>query len=86
MSRRAQVTTVSPTYAREVLGPSLGMGLQGILQRHAEKMAGVLNGLDYEVRRHHVRVHLQCADGPNHALDFAVSASVVAKPCRSCTF
>ncbi|KXZ52403.1 hypothetical protein GPECTOR_9g447 [Gonium pectorale] len=43
-----RITTVSPTYAREVLGPQLGMGLQAVLQRHQGKLAGVLNGLDYE--------------------------------------
>lgn len=61
-----KVTTVSPTYAREVLGPSLGMGLQGILQRHAGKMAGVLNGLDYETWNpatdHHLAAHYTAED------------------------
>lgn len=44
-----RITTVSPTYAREVLGDHLGMGLHTVLQRHQAKLAGVLNGLDYEV-------------------------------------
>ncbi|GFR45954.1 hypothetical protein Agub_g7421, partial [Astrephomene gubernaculifera] len=43
-----QLTTVSPTYSREVLGPAGGMGLQGVLARHQGKLTGVLNGLDYE--------------------------------------
>ncbi|GLI64546.1 hypothetical protein VaNZ11_007864 [Volvox africanus] len=43
-----RITTVSPTYAREVLGEQMGMGLNGVLQRHQYKLAGVLNGLDYE--------------------------------------
>ncbi|KAG2487464.1 hypothetical protein HYH03_013886 [Edaphochlamys debaryana] len=43
-----RITTVSPTYAREVLGQALGMGLQGTLGKHQGKLTGVLNGLDYE--------------------------------------
>jgi starch synthase len=41
------VTTVSPTYAREICGSSLGMGLQGVLKAHERKFGGVINGIDY---------------------------------------
>ena len=40
------VTTVSPTYAREILTPLFGCGLEGYLQRHAEKLSGIVNGID----------------------------------------
>jgi starch synthase len=41
------LTTVSPTYADEILLPEFGMGLDGLLrQRHADLM-GILNGVDY---------------------------------------
>lgn len=40
------VTTVSPTYAREVLGPEHGQGLDAHLRHHANKLVGILNGLD----------------------------------------
>jgi len=43
-----KVTTVSPSYAREVFQPSFGMGLQGVLAKHAKKFSGVLNGIDHE--------------------------------------
>ncbi len=41
------VTTVSPTYAREICSPALGYGLEGLLQHRGERLSGVLNGIDY---------------------------------------
>ncbi|MEN2981478.1 MAG: glycogen/starch synthase [Thermus sp.] len=43
------VTTVSPSYAAEIQTPEFGMGLDGVLRRHAHKLRGILNGLDTEV-------------------------------------
>ena len=40
------ITTVSPTYAREVRSPSFGMGLEGLLEARAEALHGILNGVD----------------------------------------
>jgi starch synthase len=40
------ITTVSPTYAREILTPEFGCGLQDFLQARAEDVSGILNGLD----------------------------------------
>ena len=48
--RRAEtVNTVSPTYAREVLFPASGMGLDGHLVARGDRFTGILNGLDQEV-------------------------------------
>lgn len=41
------VTTVSPTYAEEVLTPEGGRGLDAILREHRQKFFGILNGVDY---------------------------------------
>ncbi|HVG24723.1 MAG TPA: glycogen synthase GlgA [Thermoanaerobaculia bacterium] len=41
-----QVTTVSPTYAREIRTPEHGAGLDGVLQR--VPLTGILNGIDVE--------------------------------------
>lgn len=41
------LTTVSPNYAREILGAEYGMGLQEILQQRRDSLVGILNGVDY---------------------------------------
>jgi starch synthase len=43
------VSTVSPTYAREIQTPEHGFGMDGVLRRHAAKLSGILNGVDYSV-------------------------------------
>lgn len=39
------VTTVSPSYAKEILMPAFGFGLEGVLR--IKGVTGILNGLDY---------------------------------------
>jgi starch synthase len=41
------LTTVSPTYAREILTPDFGMGLQDLLLQRRDSLVGILNGVDY---------------------------------------
>lgn len=41
-----RITTVSPTYAREITTPAMGMGLDGLLRARAADLTGILNGLD----------------------------------------
>ena len=40
------ITTVSPNYAKEILTPEFGCGLEGFLEQHAKKLKGILNGVD----------------------------------------
>src|SRR5579863_10283583 len=42
-----RVTTVSPTYAREIQTPQFGAGLDGLLSLRGPDLAGILNGADY---------------------------------------
>jgi starch synthase len=41
------LTTVSPTYAREIQTPEFGFGLDGALRARAGELTGILNGVDY---------------------------------------
>ncbi len=43
------ITTVSPTYAREILTPEFGHGLEDFLRRRRERLHGILNGLDTDL-------------------------------------
>ena len=42
-----RITTVSPTYAREIQTPEFGFGLEGHIRAHADRLRGILNGVDY---------------------------------------
>ncbi|HWP11468.1 MAG TPA: glycogen synthase GlgA [Ramlibacter sp.] len=42
-----RITTVSPTYAREILDAEQGCGLDGVLRARSGVVSGILNGVDY---------------------------------------
>ena len=43
-----RITTVSPTYAREILTPELGFGFDGVLRQRADALTGIVNGIDVQ--------------------------------------
>lgn len=43
------ITTVSPTYACELMRPEFGMGLQGVIAARAPSVTGILNGVDTDI-------------------------------------
>lgn len=42
------VSTVSETYAKEILTPEYGEGLDPVLRHRAEQLYGIVNGIDYD--------------------------------------
>ncbi len=52
------ITTVSPTYAKEIQTPEYGYGLDGLLRDRASSVLGILNGADYEEWDPTIDVHL----------------------------
>ncbi|RWX79103.1 glycogen synthase GlgA [Neorhizobium lilium] len=43
------ISTVSPSYAEEILTPEFGMGLEGLLAYRAADLTGIVNGIDANV-------------------------------------
>ncbi len=43
------INTTSPTYARDILMPEYGLGLDPLLQARQENLFGILNGIDTEI-------------------------------------
>lgn len=43
------ISTVSPSYAEEILDPAFGMGLEGLVASRADHLHGIVNGIDTAV-------------------------------------
>jgi starch synthase len=43
------VTTVSPSYAKEIQTPAQGCGLDGALRAKGNRIEGIVNGVDYQI-------------------------------------
>src|SRR5207302_2934094 len=52
------LTTVSPTYAKEIQTPYFGCGLQGVLLQRSSRLHGIVNGADYQVWNPRSDTHL----------------------------
>jgi starch synthase len=73
------VTTVSPTYAREIRTPAFGMGLEDVLSARGTSLVGILNGVDYDVWDPHgdpfLDTHYDATDlAPKRRLKSALAA------------
>ncbi len=53
------VTTVSPTYANEIKDPFFAHGLEGVIERNAHKLSGILNGIDYDFYNPNTDIHIE---------------------------
>jgi len=70
-----QVTTVSPTYAREIQTPLFGEGLDGLFRKRAGSLTGILNGIDTSA--------WDPSDDGDIACCFSANASTPRKRCRA---
>jgi starch synthase len=57
------LSTVSPTYAREIQSPAFGCGLDGLLRHRAGALSGILNGIDTGAWNPQTDEHLASAYG-----------------------
>ena len=44
-----KILTVSPNYAKEILTPDFGSGMEGVLTVREDDLVGITNGIDYDV-------------------------------------
>jgi starch synthase len=61
-----RITTVSPTYAREIQTAEHGAGLHGLLKQRARDLSGILNGVDYTVWNPREDRLIAATYGPTH--------------------
>src|SRR6266481_2863411 len=70
------ITTVSPTYAREIQTPYYGCGLEGVLAQRRDRLTGIVNGVDYTV--------WNPATDPHLAAKYDVASAAAKKPiCKA---
>ena len=59
------INTVSPTYAREIQEHRLGFGMDGVLRTRADRLFGVLNGIDTELWDPRTDLYIASRYGPD---------------------
>ncbi|MGB4812342.1 MAG: glycogen synthase GlgA [Methylophilaceae bacterium] len=52
------ISTVSPSYAKEIQTPAFGFGLEGLLSKRGDEIKGILNGIDAKEWSPKTDVHL----------------------------
>ena len=81
------LTTVSPTYAREILTPEHGQGLEALLRQRAADLHGILNGIDVVAwdpeRDPHLPAHYSARDLSGKAIDKAALQDELGLPVRA---
>lgn len=69
-----RITTVSPSYAREIQQPEFGFGMDGLLQSRSAVLRGILNGVD--------RAHWNPQTDPNIAATYAEAGDAGKRACK----
>lgn len=71
------ITTVSPTYAREIQTPEFGFGMQGLLAARQTVMTGILNGIDTTQWDPQTDSYLPAHFGPKKFVGKAVNKQIL---------
>jgi starch synthase len=58
LERADSITTVSPSYAREIITPAFGPHVYDILRKRSDKVVGILNGIDSGIWNPKIDEHL----------------------------
>ncbi|MDL2258086.1 glycogen synthase GlgA [Eubacteriales bacterium OttesenSCG-928-K08] len=61
-----RVSTVSPTYAREIQSPYYGERMDGLLRQRSDTLSGILNGIDYDIWNPASDPHIAAAYDPQN--------------------
>jgi starch synthase len=81
------LSTVSPTYAREIQTSAYGCGLDGVLAERRHDLRGILNGIDTDewdpTRDHHVVAHFDASNVGGKALCKAALQRQMGLPQRA---
>jgi starch synthase len=87
MALADRITTVSPTYAREIQTATHGAGLDGFLTSRRDRLVGILNGIDLEVwdpsRDPHIAVRYDAEDRSGKAACKSALQREVGLPVRA---
>ena len=74
-----RITTVSPTYAAEIVTAQGGMGLDGLLRKRAAVLSGILNGIDVGVWNPSTDPHLAANYDVEHVDGRAANTTALQK-------
>lgn len=75
------LTTVSPSYAREIQTPAFGYGLDGLLRHRGQHLTGILNGIDERRWNPATDAHLRKPYGKRRLADKGVSKLALQQEC-----
>ena len=79
-----RVNTVSDTYAKEILTPEYGAGLDPLLRARQAVVSGIVNGIDYEEFNPETDPHIADALQRRHARATASRTSARCRTRRGC--
>jgi len=73
------ISTVSPSYAEEILTPEFGMGMEGVLAARAADLHGIVNGIDTKVWNPQTDTLIKSTYGPGNIKARARNRQAVAE-------